>query len=71
MILDTVKFEGLGRCFYQREGFRAPKKGEYYLSGAIVEAYLAPNDLSSPYHIVTPTYKAEQSTYWSRGERIK
>lgn len=31
--------------------FRPPKKGEWYLSGATVEAYYAPNDLSTPYHI--------------------
>lgn len=30
---------------------RPPRKGEWYLSGAIVEAYRAPNDLSTPYHI--------------------
>ncbi len=30
---------------------RCPKKGEYYLSGAIVEAYLAPNDLSTEFYI--------------------
>jgi hypothetical protein len=30
---------------------RAPKKGEYYLSGALIEGYRAPNDLSTPYHI--------------------
>ncbi len=30
---------------------RCPKKGEWYLSGAIVEAYRAPNDLTTPYHI--------------------
>lgn len=30
---------------------RPPKKGEWFLSGAIVEAYYAPNDLTTPYHI--------------------
>lgn len=30
---------------------RCPKKGEWYLSGAIIEAYRAPNDLSTPFHI--------------------
>lgn len=30
---------------------RPPKRGEWYLSGAIVEAYRAPNDLSTPFHI--------------------
>ena len=30
---------------------RPPRAGEWYLSGAIVEAYRAPNDLTTPYHI--------------------
>lgn len=32
--------------------FRSPKKGEWYLSGAIPECYLAPNDLSMSFYIV-------------------
>lgn len=32
--------------------FRAPRRGEWYLSGAIPEAWQAPNDLSQSYHIV-------------------
>jgi hypothetical protein len=31
--------------------FRYPKSGEWFLSGAIVEAYRAPNDLTMGYHI--------------------
>jgi hypothetical protein len=34
--------------------FRAPKRGEFYLSGAIVAAYKAPNDLNSEYWIAAP-----------------
>jgi hypothetical protein len=30
---------------------RPPRKGEWYLSGALVEAYRAPNDLTAAYHI--------------------
>lgn len=30
---------------------RCPKKGEWYLSGAKIEAYRAPNDLTTPFHI--------------------
>lgn len=30
---------------------RCPRKGEWYLSGAIIQAYRAPNDLSSEYII--------------------
>ncbi len=31
--------------------FRNPRKGEWYISGAIPEGYDARNDLSTPYHI--------------------
>jgi hypothetical protein len=31
--------------------FRAPRSGEWYLSGAIVEAYRAPSDLTMEFHI--------------------
>lgn len=31
--------------------FRFPKKGEWFLSGSIIEAYLAPNNLTSAYYI--------------------
>lgn len=37
---------------------RPPKRGEWYLSGAIVEGYKAPNDLSTPYHIAKLTLSA-------------
>jgi hypothetical protein len=30
---------------------RCPRKGEWYLSGAIIGAYRAPNDLSQTFHI--------------------
>lgn len=32
--------------------FRNPKRDEWYLSGAIPSAYKAPNDLSTPFHIL-------------------
>lgn len=40
---------------------RAPRKGEWYLSGAIPEAWRAPNDLSTTYHICK-LYKAVTRT---------
>ena len=47
--------EALKRSRFRATGeFRAPKKGEWYLSGAIVEAYRAPNDLGTAYHIAKP-----------------
>lgn len=32
--------------------FRPPKRGEYYLSGAIPTAYYAPNDLTQAFYIM-------------------
>jgi hypothetical protein len=34
--------------------FRKPKAGEFFLSGAIIGAYLAPNDLPFEYWIAAP-----------------
>jgi hypothetical protein len=34
--------------------YRPPCRGEYYLSGAIVAAYHAPNDLTTSYWIAKP-----------------
>lgn len=50
------------RYFFRKLGFRAPKKGEWYLSGAIVEAYQAPNDLTMEYQIVEKTARAVRRT---------
>jgi len=59
MTQQPIEFEGLGLCFYEQErSFRAPRKGEYYLSGAIVQAYRAPNDLSTAFKIARPTHRA-------------
>ncbi len=53
-LLASWQLEGEGyreiKAVYTGEK-RPPKKGEWYLSGAIVGAYLAPNDLTTPYHI--------------------
>lgn len=76
---EVVPFEGLksktwsadgALCFYDYVGFRPPKKGEFYLSGAIIAAYRAPNDLSTSYHVVRPTHKARQTKNYVRGEAI-
>ena len=64
--MKLVKFEGKGlasRWSYRMVGFRPPRRGEYYLSGAIVEAWRAPNDLTTAYHVVEPLreYKLRQT----------
>jgi hypothetical protein len=42
---------------------RCPKEGEWYLSGAIVEAYRAPNDLGITYNIARIVEVVERKTY--------
>lgn len=43
----NIRYVGTGE-------YRNPLKGEYFLSGSVVTAYLAPNDLSTPYWIAKP-----------------
>jgi len=41
--------------WFERTGeYRPPKKGEYYISGAIPEVYQAPNDLGQSHVIARP-----------------
>jgi hypothetical protein len=41
-------------CQYDVIGFRAPKAGEYFLNGTIVQAYYAEQDLTTSYIIARP-----------------
>lgn len=50
-VVDKPTYNGHYRATHAGE-FRAPLKGEYYLSGAIPEAYKAPNDLADPFWIM-------------------
>lgn len=62
---NPVSFISLGGFwYYDVVDFRPPKKGEYYLSGAIVEAYRAPNDLGDSFLVVKKTVKARQTSMW-------
>ena len=40
--------------------YREPRKGEWYLSGAVPEAYQATAALSSPYYILTEVPERRQ-----------
>jgi hypothetical protein len=69
---DVVEFEGHYRYndvaypkfTYEVVGYRKPLKGEYYLSGAIPQAYLAPNDLSTEYLVVRKKEKMVLRQLW-------
>ncbi len=42
---------------------RPPRAGEWYLSGAIIEAYRAPSDLSTP-HLIARIYRVTVTHTW-------
>ena len=58
-------------CFYEYVGYRCPNRGEFYLSGAVTEAYRAFADLSASYHVVKPTVQATPVKAWTRGKEIE
>lgn len=66
-----IFFEGIGRCFYRLGEFRNPRKNEFYLSGAVVQGWRAPNDLGSPYRIAVPTHYASTTQAFVRGEAVR
>lgn len=60
------------RVFVKYVDFRKPRKGEYYLSGAIAEVWQAPSDIqNSRFHIVKPTHYAMRVQTWAKGEEFK
>ncbi len=64
-----LQFEGLhsahGRKWtWTYRGFRPPKAGEWYASGAIVTAYRAPGDLEASYHVVAPETAYEHAVVY-------
>lgn len=44
-------YESPGRYTWDGKPMRCPKKGEHYLSGALPQAWKAPNDLSTEFYI--------------------
>lgn len=70
----VLPFELHGRsmlCFYERVGTRAPRKGEFFVSGAIPAAYRAPNDLTAEALIVRPTRYAKRVTAYEPGDTVR
>jgi hypothetical protein len=51
------------RAMWDGKPKRAPKAGEWFLSGAIIEAYQARADMSTPYHIAS-LVKGQGVTRW-------
>ena len=49
---EGMHADDLSRTAVKTSEFRAPRKGEYFLSGALPIAYLAYNDMSTRYRIM-------------------
>lgn len=62
-----VKCEGIGLCFIDYLGKRPPRRGEWYLSGALPFAYRAPNNLPVSYLVVHPAFHAVPMTGYIHG----
>lgn len=59
------------RCYYRRVRHAAPKKGEWFVSGAIPQAYRAKNDLMrTEYLIVVPTFFANPTKGYTKGPAV-
>lgn len=58
-------------CFYTYLGYRPPNRGEFYLSGAEVQAYRAYGNLETAYHVVQPTDYAISVKAWKHGKEVK
>lgn len=77
---ETLRFEDLSRpgerviggalCFYEVVGKRSPKRGEWFISGAIPVAYKAKNDLVSEYLVAKPTHFAEPARGFVKGDPV-
>ncbi len=63
-----IYFEGdiTGKYAYTVIDHRPPRKGEFYLSGAVLQAWRAPNDLSHAYTVVTKEERYVLRQVWVR-----
>ncbi len=71
---QPITFEGMyAACsyFYRVITWGIPRKGDFYLSGNPVGAWRAPSDLSTPFWIVAPTFRAKRVQAWQKGEPVK
>lgn len=55
-----------GVYFWEFEGWRPPRRGEFYVSGAEPAVYRAHHDMSGSYLVIQPTDKARYVGRWER-----
>ena len=70
MPFEKVRDHKTMSCYWRRIAFRKPKKGEWYVSGAIPMAYRAPNDLPTEYLVVVPTFFAKHVSIFQQGDPV-
>ena len=66
-----IQDSSLKKCFYQVIDYREPKKGEWFISGAIPTLYKTHNDLSTKYVIPIPTYFSKTIQIEVKGEKYE
>ncbi len=67
---EPVNFERIGLCFFDVLEFRPPRKDEYFLSGAKIEAWQSLDDMICNCWIVRPTFKAVRKMTYVYGEPV-
>jgi hypothetical protein len=58
-------------CFYEIDGYRPPRQGEWYLSGATVAAWHAKADMGDAYLVVRPTHHVAETRTQARGPKVE
>lgn len=65
-------FHGLGWCYFEDIAIREPKRGEWYLSGAILEGRKTRYDfdVGDKFGVVRPTYFARKQIVFIKSRAI-
>lgn len=70
---SALPFDGIGACYWSGPlEWRCPNKGDWYVSGAIPEAYRARQHLTTEYWCgLKPTHYAKTVTTTVRGDPVR
>lgn len=67
----VLNFEGIGPCFWRGLVWKLPERGDWFVSGAIPEAYRARQHLTTHYWCVEPTEYAKPAMTYVRAEAVQ
>lgn len=68
---QPMHFEGIGMCFWADATYKCPNPGDYFVSGAIPQAYRARQALSREYWTVTPTHYARSTVTYKKDSPVQ